>query len=238
MREQQTPSVRGYAPLVTSWPELERTLCRIPHVTSARVVPDGGDTVRELHIVATLDKPAKQVVRDVQSVAMASFGVTVDRNVVSVVQLDADDQPSGARAPSPAGAAMVLPVVERTLLAGMTLRSSQGLSSVSVMLRWNGREVEGSASRPATGLSLHRLAAEATLDALGQLRPDAATGDIDSVEVRDLGSRQVALVSVARRSSYLDEVLVGTARVRAAGELDAVARAVLDATNRRLVEQP
>lgn len=218
---------------------MERTLCRIPHVTSAHVVPDAGDTVRELHIVATLGKPAKQVVRDVQSVAMAAFGVSVDRNVVSVVQLDDDsDHQPPAQVPAPQATTGALPTAERTLLAGMTLQSQQGMSSVSVVLRWNGREVHGSASRPATGLALHRLAAEATLDALGQLRPDGVSIDIDSVEVRQVGSRSVALVTVAQRSSHLDEVLVGTARVRAAGEFDAVARAVLDALNRRLVEQP
>lgn len=218
---------------------MERTLCRIPHVTSAHVVPDAGDTVRELHIVATLGKPAKQVVRDVQSVAMAAFGISVDRNVVSVVQLDEDrDEEPAPRITAPVEAATAVPAAERTLLAGMTLSSQQGSSSVSVVLRWNGREVQGSATRPASGLTLHRLTAEATLDALGQLRPEGVVLDVENVEVRQLGARQVALVSVAQRSSHVDDVLVGTARVRAAGEFDAVARAVLDALNRRLVEQP
>lgn len=215
-----------------SWAELERTLCRIPHVTRAHVVPDAADQVRELHIVATPGKPAKQLVRDVQSVAMASFGVAVDRNVVSVVQLDEEPPvPALREVPAPSEEQDAR---ERTLLAGMTLQSGLGRSSVSVALSWGGRTATGHADGAATARGLHRLAAEATLHALGQLHPELPTGDLEAVEVREMGAGRVALVSVVQRSSNRDDVLVGTANVRAAGEYDAVARAVLDAVNRRL----
>ncbi len=212
---------------------MERALCRIPHITGAHVVPDDGDSVLELHIVATPDKHPKQVVRDVQSLARAAFGVDIDRHVVSVVQLEDD-----TTAPAPAPDSPVPTPAARTLLAGMTLQSLQGSSSVSVVLRWDGREATGSSQRPATGLGLHRMAAEATLEAVGDLHPAFVTSDIDGVEVRLLGSSRVALVSVAQRSARGEDVLVGIAGVRAAGDLDAVARAVLDAVNRRLPEEP
>lgn len=218
--------------MTVTWPELERALCRIPHVTRAHVVSDAADTVRELHIVATPGKPAKQLVRDVQSVAMAGFGVAVDHQVVSVVQLEDDegDEPiravstSRGRLPGPPG---------RMLLIGMTLHSRQGHSAVSVILRLDGREVTGTAARPATAVGLHRLTAEATIDALAQLEPGGRSRDIDGVELCRVGGRQIALVVVAQRAGGADDVLVGAAGVRAAGELDAVARAVLDAVNRR-----
>lgn len=203
-------------------------LCRIPHVTKAHVVRDASDHVRELHIVATPGKPAKQLVRDVQSVAMASFGVDVDRNVVSVVQLE--DGPGLALEPTPASASLP----GRTLLSGMTLESQAGLCSVSVTLRWGEREAIGSTGRPGTARGLHRLAAESTLDAVRRLHPDVLDADVEAADVRQLGATRVAMVTVARQGPTGDEVLVGTATVRAAGEFDAVARAVLDAVNRRL----
>lgn len=230
--------------MTVNWVDLERALCRIPHVTSAHVVPDERDAVIELHVVASPGKHPKQLVRDVQSLAMAAFGVDVDRHVVSVVQLE-DELPAPVQVPAADGAdegtqpqepaeqpADAEP--ERTLLSQMTLQSQQGSSSVSVVLRRGGREATGSTCRPATAVGLHRMAAEATLEALTQLHPGAATSDVEGVEVRELGSRRVAMVSVAQRTSRSDDVLVGTASVRAAGELDAVARAVLDAVNRCL----
>ena len=219
------------------WPDVERALCRLPHVTRAHVVPDDHDEILELHIVAKPGKHPKQVVRDVQTLARAAFGVDVDRHVVSVVQLE-DEQPTSERdvaasAPGqhdgPAG-----PGEGRTALAGMTLQSLQGTSSVSVVLVHDERRATGASRRSTTAVGLHRMAAEATLDALAELHPDMPSSDVDGVEVRPLGANRVALVSVASRTSATDDVLIGTATVRAAGELDAVARAVLDAVNRRL----
>lgn len=219
------------------WPDVERALCRIPHVTRAHVVPDDRDEVLELHIVAVPGKHPKQVVRDVQTLARAAFGVDVDRHVVSVVQLEEEgaDQSGSPAEGAPAEHDVVGgPVEGRTALSGMTLQSMQGTSSVTVVLVRDERRATGASRRSTTAAGLHRMTAEATLGALTELHPDMPASDVDGVEVRRLGANRVALVSVASRTSAFDDVLIGTATVRAAGELDAVARAVLDAVNRRL----
>jgi hypothetical protein len=206
------------------WPDVEQTLRRIPDVTGARVVHDH-DAVRELHIVARPGKHPKQLVRDVLSVAAASFGVEVDRNVVSVVQLDeagGDDQVPAVSAG------------QRTLLSGMTLHSEQGLVTVTVSLHWRGRQATCSSERALSALGTQRLAAEATLGAVRQLHPELPAVDVESMEVRQVGAGRVAIVGLSQRTSRGDDRLFGTASVRGAGEPDAVARAVLDALNRLL----
>ena len=84
--------------------KLEQDLLRVPGVRSARVV--GGDVPSEIHIVTTSKRSPKQVVRDVQSLAAAGFGIPIDHRIVSVVQLDdappaspdaAPVEPSGAK---------------------------------------------------------------------------------------------------------------------------------------------
>src|ERR1700751_3829557 len=67
---------------------VEEELCRIPDVTAARIVADAAGRPIEVHILASPAKQAKQIVRDVQSVAMASFGLDLDRRIISVVQLE------------------------------------------------------------------------------------------------------------------------------------------------------
>ena len=69
--------------------DLEQELCRVAEITAARVVADDQGVISEVHILSLPNKHAKQVVRDVQSVAMATFGLDLDRRIVSVVQLDA-----------------------------------------------------------------------------------------------------------------------------------------------------
>ena len=75
---------------------LEHALKRIPGVEAARVVMNGS-APSEVHVITQPTKPPKQVVRDVQSVALASLGVQLDRRIVSVVQVDQADLGSGDR---------------------------------------------------------------------------------------------------------------------------------------------
>ena len=79
-----------------------------------------------------------------------------------------------------------------------------------------------------------RLVAEATLGALRQLEPGAGWAEVESVAVARVGERHVATVTILLTLAPYEEVVAGSAVVRAAGEQDAVARAVLAATNRRL----
>src|SRR4249920_3011535 len=74
--------------------EVEAELCRLPDVAAVRIVADPIGRPVEVHVLAHTGKPPKQVVRDVQSVALASFGVELDRRIVSVVQLHTDGIPA------------------------------------------------------------------------------------------------------------------------------------------------
>ena len=72
-------------------PDFEAALRQVQGVKAASVVtgPDAFPT--EIHVLAETGKAPKQVVRDVQSLAMAQFDLDIDHRIVSVVQLDDDD---------------------------------------------------------------------------------------------------------------------------------------------------
>ena len=67
--------------------EVEREICRLPDVSIVRLVAEPDGRVSEVHVVAHQGKHPKQIVRDVQSIALASFGLELDRRIISVVQL-------------------------------------------------------------------------------------------------------------------------------------------------------
>jgi hypothetical protein len=73
-------------------PDFEAALRHLPGVRAVSVVtgPDARPT--EVHVLADRNKPAKQVVRDIQSLAMARYDLDIDHRIVSVVQID--DEPS------------------------------------------------------------------------------------------------------------------------------------------------
>jgi hypothetical protein len=221
-------------------PELEDALRQISGVRAASVVtgPDAQPT--EIHVLADRLKPAKQVVRDIQSLAMARYDLDIDHRIVSVVQIDdgevsplrlavppADDADTEHPDGAPAEAA------PRPLVEAVVVRTSHSEAEVTVTLSFGGDTFVGAASGSSAIASRPRLVARAALDALGELLGTPA--DIEHCTVIPVGSRSVAVsvlqVQVPRSG---EQVLSGSAIVRG-DEADAVARSVLDALNRRLL---
>ena len=186
------------------------------------MVADETGRVTEVHVVAHEGKHPKQIVRDVQSVALASFGLELDRRVVSVVQLGSSSNVNGAsEAP-------------RLSIAGITAESTGLRSLVRVTLSREGADAVGFAEGSVATTARHRLVAHATIDALRQLEPAAGSLDVDHAEITRVGSHDVAVVTIVFIDPPSEQVVAGAAIVHAQQEADAVARAVLDATNRRL----
>lgn len=225
---------------------LERVLRRLPDVTAARVVAGAGGGIAEVHILSLPDKPAKQVVRDVQSAALALMGIDVDRRVVSVVQLDAPG-PGPAFTPPPPPPPVPLPAPAadgaqrravgaaggRVCLEAVRIERRGLQCSAVVTLRHGDRTVVGAAEGLMTSNSPLRLAAQATMAALRQVEEAAVRADVETTSVVRFGGRSIALTTVVVVVPPHEEILSGSAVVRR-GEVDAVARSVLDATNRRL----
>jgi hypothetical protein len=209
--------------------ELERELCRLPEISAARVVTDDSGRPTEVHILADTAKHAKQVVRDVQSVALASFGIELDRRIVSVVQLGSTANGNGhPEVGEEAGPEF------RPVLVSSTAEVSGLRSLVRVTLAAGGNESVGFAEGSIASTARDRLVATATVDALRQLEPAAECIDVDSAQIVRVGAHDVAIVTVVFVLPPGEQLVSGSAIVRQHAEADAVVRAVLDATNRRL----
>lgn len=213
--------------------DVERELCRLPDVAIARLVSDDVGRVTEVHIVARGTKHPKQIARDVQSVALASFGLEIDRRVISVVQLADDDDAdriasSDADAPA-ASAAALRPVIERVSVQTTGLRAE-----VRVGLRLGEAQADGRAEGSIAASTRHRLVAIAAVDALRRLVPSADAVDVDDASILRVGGHDVAVVTLIHVAPPAEHVLSGSAVVTPGHSAQAVVRAVLDATNRRL----
>ena len=78
-------------PTLRLLPEFEDELSRLPGISAASVVTGPDAVPTEVHVLAEPGKAAKQVVRDVQSFAMAQLDLDIDHRIVSVVQIGADE---------------------------------------------------------------------------------------------------------------------------------------------------
>ena len=112
---------------------------------------------------------------------------------------------------------------------------ANGLRSlVRVTLAHGDREAVGFAEGSVASSARHRLVAAATLDALRQVQPAAECCDVDAAQILRVGAEDVAVVTATFVLPTGEQVLSGSAVVRRHDESAAIARAVLDATNRRL----
>lgn len=204
---------------------IEQELCRLPDVSAVRIVTGLEDRFTEIHVVAVPGKQPKQIVRDIQSVTFAAFGIEIDRRIVSVVQFS-DAETAETLGPPRR--------VFRPAIVGITAEQSGLRLEVRVTLESDGEEASGFAEGSIARVARHRLTASATLDALRQLEPAAEQLDIDSAQVVRAGTTDVAIATVVYVQPPAEEVIAGSAIVRQHQEGDAVVRAVLDATNRRL----
>jgi len=202
--------------------EIEREICRLPDVSIVRLVAERDGRISEVHVVAHQGKHPKQIVRDVQSIALASFGLELDRRIISVVQIGGDLL-AETSAPEP-----------RPSIVAITAEASGLRSLVRVTLALDEEEAVGFAEGSIATTARHRLVALATVDSLRQLEPAAECVDVDHAQIVRIGAHDVAVVSVVFVLPPAEQLVSGSAIVRPQQEADAVARAVLDATNRRL----
>src|SRR3954454_2954857 len=188
------------------------------------MVTDDVGRPKELHILAGAGKAPKQIARDIQSVAMATFGLEIDHRIISVVQLDAEHmQP------------IVTPVGQARVAIGGISSQQTGMRSIAkVELRQGDAEAQGSAEGSIAESSRNRTVAQATLEALRKLVPAAESADVETAACVHLGSRDVAVATLVFVVPPHEEIVSGSAVVRGGNEPEALARAVLDATNRRL----
>lgn len=230
-------------PTLRLLPDLEDAIRQIPGVRAVSVVTSPDAVPTEVHVLASPGKPAKQLVRDVQSLALARYDIDIDHRIVSVVQIE-DDAASGGNGrmtvddsgfeaafepdePSPAA-----PEPMRPAINAISVRTAGAEAEAEVVLGFGTDTFRGTTTGPAAAQHRPRLVAQATLSALGALL--GVPAEVDSATTVDVGGSIVALVVVTVTVPRLGAQSVSGSAVLRGDEADAVCRAVLDALNRRL----
>jgi len=69
--------------------KIEELISRVPGVKAVKVVGDSSG-LNEIHVITSSDKSPKQIVRDIETVILASTGVRLDRKIISIAQVESD----------------------------------------------------------------------------------------------------------------------------------------------------
>lgn len=204
---------------------VEATLRSLSDLVAVRIVPGMDRPVDELHIVTTPQRSPKQTVRDVQSLLYATYGLSIDHRVVSVVQVAGNGDGVGPDDGSGPRNRLAIEQVQAT---------QQGLEiEVVVHLSEGETEYEGRASGPSSAAGRHRAAARAVLEAVRPALAGRGVAEVEGATVEHLLGQRIAISLVHLHGAGGQHTLTGTAIVTD-DEAAAVARSVLDALNRAL----
>lgn len=221
---------------------LESDLKKIAGVKNARII--GSDGPEEIHVVATATRSPKQVVRDVQSLAAAGYGLPIDHRIVSVVQLEEADPPPPPSTikldPAPVEEPVSIggparhderrPVLERVVLG---TRGNAGW--VEVGIKWpDGTETDGSGTAGPSRDTRARGAAKALVKALEPVLAERGIElELDQVIIHRMDSADSVFVRATFFEGGNAVPVVGSALVHD-DVASASVRALLHAVNRKL----
>ncbi len=188
------------------------------------------DDIREIHILTSSTRPAKQIVRDVQTLLLTRFNRTIDHRVVSVAYARSGPGPAArsgsapARAPEEASA-------RRIRFRSVNLYLAAGRAQAQVELGWKGVTRMGSATGSATREGANGLIAEATLAAVQEFLEDDWVLSLQDIDLVRLGRQEVVVVALSLLAHRNEKTLVGCCTVEQDTQ-QAVVLATLAALNR------
>ncbi|HAI21417.1 MAG TPA: hypothetical protein DCM14_05935 [Clostridiales bacterium UBA8153] len=204
--------------------ELERLIGQLAGVQSVRIVINDWGAIEEIHVLASTERTAKQLVRDVESSLAARWGIHVDHKKISVAQLTEAAPPISA-----------LRVKLMGVQLAMDNRLGRAEAKVTLGRADDDKEVyEGEAQGSGSRNGILRVVGEATLNAVGRMVDPSNVLALEEVGAITLSHRELVVVTVVLVSPRRnEEVLVGAVTLKG-DPANAAAKAVLDAVNRRL----
>lgn len=169
--------------------ELEGIVTQLPGVKGAKVVTSDGGDPKEIHVLADLKKPAKQIVRDIETAIYAASGVRIDRKIVSVAQIKGE--PVKTDHQEEELEEDYEDISSRYSLVSIETKSTRKKLNVTVTIDDDGSQLSGSSVVELNDSEKFMAVVEASVAALRQSIPSFR---VDVVEKLKYGVHDVILV--------------------------------------------
>jgi hypothetical protein len=197
----------------------EELIRKIKDIVSAKIITTPEGKISEIHVIANSKRNPKQIVRDIESAIIASFGSEVDHKKISVAQLNGENQFTSEI---------------RLKVEGIEVKNYQQNYEVTVALSGpDGNSYEGRSSGPGSYESRMRTVAVATLEAIRQyLKANCILSLEDIIEFK-VGGKDAMAVLISFIIDRNEEHFLGSALVKH-DRVETIVAAVLNAVNRKI----
>lgn len=190
---------------------------KISGVNHVKIVHDE-ENLQELHILASTARSPKQIVRDIETALLAVFDYRIDRKVISIAQIDSEDYKG----------------LKRIKYEGFIMEINDNNIECKVTLNYDEEDFIGSKTAIKTNLNRRKVVAQAAVVAVEEIIGQPLIFDVQDVIINN--SRDISFVAVIINMVVNDseEAMVGSAIIK--NDInEAIAKATLDAVNRRIL---
>ena len=205
--------------------EVEELISMLPAVLKARVNVNDWGLIEEVHVLSTIERSGKQVVRDIESALAARWGIKIDHKKISVAQLVGIEPTLPPKRLKVKDFQMFHNLLNPTVRCKVTLADPDDQDE--------GPSWMGNAEGPGGAEQILRMAGVATMDAINRSVPDGHYFTLESANIFKAGGRDVALTTVTYLIGPDNQELLAGAAVVYGDPVEAVIRASLDAINRK-----
>lgn len=191
---------------------LEEIVSRLPGIRGVKILGAEDGEVKEIHILAESKKPAKQLVRDVETAIYAASGVRIDRKTVSVAQLSAEPESPKKEVENffeDDTENDNLETTERFSFKTLSTKTTRKNMNITVCIDDDGKELTGSTVVNVSSSNKHMAVAEATVAAIRQSIPSFR---IHEVSLQSYGNAKVILC-ICSTTDNGNDVLQASARI-------------------------
>lgn len=175
------------------------------------------ENIKEIHVVAGNNRSAKQIVRDIESTLLAVFDYEIDRKIISIAQIDTG----------------MLKPIKRIKYAGISIGNEGTELQCQVKLEHEGEFHTCMKHCIKTTRNRYNIIARATIGAIEQITKGAYVFDVQDTFVTNSKDISFTCVIINMIDRGEENHLIGTALIRDDIN-EAMARATLDAVNRKL----
>jgi hypothetical protein len=196
--------------------EFEELINKIEGVINSKIIVSEGD-ITEIHVLANTLKSPKQLVRDIESMLLASHNYRIDRNKVSIAQIRTD----------------VKRAINRIKFSGVVIKTQDNTVECTVKLTHEDQEHEITQIGIKTESNKRKVIAGATIKVVEKILGQSYIFDLQDVIITNSNDIEFVSVLVNMVTSGRYEILVGSTVVKSDIN-EAIAKAALDAVNRRI----
>ena len=197
--------------------EIEKLINKLNGVLFSKIVLAEDQKIREIHIITKDFYSPKKITRDIESLLIAKYNISIDYRKISIAQVRDERDYS-----------------HRLKFSDISVSSTEEQLQVIVKLENNNKVFEGKISCANWNNNREYIIARATLEAITSFMNGKIFFQVDEIKKLKMDGQDVMVISINLISSQGKEKLVGAALTRDDPN-KTVANAVLKAINRRIM---